>query len=228
MTTVRMVPTHEIVRRAYPRPEPGERERIAMAIGKALDAALAQFGHELRQGRRPTQAAIAREAHAALDEGLAEAAAEIPAGEHASVERSIQEFLRAYRQCELAGLARPRTRVLLIAGEVGVYAQPDFWDGRRRFFEMKSYRAIPPPPDVALQVRFFQLAFPGFEATLFCLDRHTSPVQASSLVLPPPTAAETRDALRLAFEVGRELGQDKVLEYVEGPFVRYDLDGTPS
>jgi hypothetical protein len=222
-----MIPTHEIVRRAYPRPEPGERERVAMAVGKALDSAVAQFGHELRQGRRPTQAAIAREAHVALADALAEAMAEVPAEEQAALERTVQEFLRAYRQSEIAGLPRPRTRVVLIGGEVGVYAQPDFWDGRHRFFELKSYRAIPAPPDVALQVRFFQLAFPGFEAVLFCLDRHTSPVQVSSLVVPPPTAAEAREALHLALEAGRESGQEKVLEYVEGPFVRYGLDGGP-
>jgi hypothetical protein len=113
--------------------------------------------------------------------------------------------------------------VFLIGDAVAVYAQPDFWDGRRRFFEMKSYRAIPPPPDVALQLRLFQLAYPGFEAVLVCLDRHRRPVEPTSTVVDPLAPEAAHATLRLAYDVGREHGEEKVLEYLEGPQVRYDL-----
>ena len=194
-----------------------------MAVGRAIDTALSRFGHEMRLGRRPTQTAMAALAERELDEALAEAAVAIEAPERASVLARIQETLRAYRRSELAGLPRPRTRVVLIAERVGVYAQPDYWDGRHRFYEMKSFRAIPPPPDIALQLRLFQLAYPGFESVLVCLDRHRVPVDILSSVIPPPTDAERAETLRLAYAVGNEVGEEKVLEYVEGPFVRYPL-----
>lgn len=223
MTTVRMLPAHEIVRRTYPRPAPQERDQVAMAIGKAIDGTLTECGFQLRQGRRPTQTAMTTLAGALLNEALAEAAVAIGASERETTLRQVQEVLRAYRRSEIAGLSRPRTRVFLIGGKVGVYAQPDYWDGRNRFFEMKTYRAIPPPPDVALQLRLFQLAFPTFRAVLVCLDRHTSPVEATSLEVPPPSRTDAEGSLRLAYDLGHQFGEEKVLEYLDGPVVHYEV-----
>ncbi|HYA10221.1 MAG TPA: hypothetical protein VEH10_00895 [Thermoplasmata archaeon] len=223
MTTVRMIPAYDIVRRTYPRPPPQERDQIAMAIGKAIDGALTQFGHDLRQGRHPTQTAMASLAGSLLDDALAEGAVALERTDRDKTLREMQDVLRAYRRSEIAGLARPRTHIFLIDGRVGVYAQPDYWDGRGRFFEMKSYRAVPPPPDVALQVRLFQLAFPRFEAVLVCLDRHATPVEVTSAVVPAPTPDEVASTLRLAYDLGLEFGQEKVLEYIEGPLVHYAL-----
>jgi hypothetical protein len=104
-----------------------------------------------------------------------------------------------------------------------VYAQPDFWDGARRIYELKSYSAIPPPPDVGLQLRLFQLAFPGFSTELVCLDRHHLPVTSTSAEIPPPTPEEAADALNRAISVAREFGEEKVAAYMEGPFVHYAL-----
>lgn len=194
-----------------------------MAVGKAIDAALTEYGHELRRGRRPTLTAMVGWAGSLLDDALAEGAVALPVPDRARTMVQVEAVLRAYRGSELAGLARPRTRVMLIGQTVGVYAQPDYWDGRGRFFEFKTFRAVPPPPDVALQVRLFQLAFPKFESVLFCIDRHAVPVQVLSATIPPPTPRETAAALRLAYDTGLELGQEKVLEYVEGPFVYYEI-----
>lgn len=223
MTAVRTIPVHEVVRRTYPRPPAQERDEIAMAVGKAIDGALSRLGFELRQGRRPTQAGIAILARTLLSEALEEAAVTLPPAEVERTLVQIRDVIRAYRRSEIAGLTRPRTRVILIDRTVGVYAQPDFWDGRRRFFEMKSYRAIPPPEDVALQLLLFQLAFPGFEAVLVCLDRHAQPVDVISTTLPPPTDERSLSALRTAYRLGREFGQEKILEFIEGPFVHYNL-----
>jgi hypothetical protein len=223
LTRIRTVPAHEIVRRTFPRPPPEERDQVAMAVGKAIDGVLSDLGHQLGQGRRPTQAATGRLAVALLDDALAENAVRLEPVDRAATLAEIEEVVRAYRRSEIAGLARPRTRVFLVGEAVGVYAQPDYWDRRRRFFEMKSYRAIPPPPDVALQLDLFQLAYPGFEAVLVCLDRHRRPVEVTSAVLPALTPARSAAALRLAYDVGSAFGEEKVLEYVEGPVVRYAL-----
>ncbi len=223
MTTIRMLPVHEIVRRTYPRPPPTESDSVAMAVGKAIDGALAEFGHQVRRGRRPTAKAMRELADAILEDALAEGAVTLSDEARTKILAEIDGVLQAYRRSEIYGLARPRTRVIVIDGQVGVYAQPDYWDGRGRLFEMKSYRAIPPPPDVALQLRLFQLAYPQWETVLVCLDRHAAPVEIVSAVIPPPTTEETATTLRLARDVGREFGEEKVLEYVEGPFVRYTL-----
>ncbi len=194
-----------------------------MAVGKAIDGTLSQFGHQIRIGRKPTVTSMRVLAGRLLDEALEEAATALTAPERERTLHQIHDVLQAYRRTPLFGLPRPKTRVILIDGRVGVYAQPDYWDGRARFFEMKSYRAIPPPPDVALQMRLFQLAFPKFESVLVCINRRSSPVETSSSVIPPPTVEETDSALRLAHDLGREFGEEKVVEYMDGPFVRYAL-----
>jgi hypothetical protein len=223
MTTVRTIPVHEIVRRTYPRPPPSERDEIAMAIGRAIDGALTEAGHAARTGRRPTATAMRAIAATRLDDALAEGGVGLPPGERAVVDRQIEGVLQAFRKSEIFGLARPKTRVIVINEQVAVYAQPDYWDGRSRFFEMKSYRAVPPPPDVALQLRLFQLAFPRFEAVLLCINRHADPVETVSIRIPAPEAAEATAALRSALALGREFGEEKVREYLEGPFVHYAI-----
>jgi hypothetical protein len=220
MTTIHTIPVHKIVQLTFPRP-PREGDEVAKAIGRAIDGALSQIGHQVRQGRRPTTTAMRALAESLLDEEVESAAADLPPEDRARVLEEIRGVLQAFRESEIYGLARPKTRVILIDGSVGVYAQPDYWDGARRFFEMKSYLAIPPPPDVALQLRLFQLAFPGLESILLCIDRHARPVATRSLRIPPPTTAEAAEALGRAYDLGREHGETKVLEYLEGPFVPY-------
>lgn len=227
MTMVRTIPAHEIVRRTFPRPEPTERERVAMASGKAIDEVLARAGYELRSGRRPSVASLEQLGRSVFEEELEAAAVEVRPEDLEKILAQLRGVVRAYRSSEIAGLARPKSRVVLLNGEVGIYAQPDYWDGRRRFFEMKSYRAVPPPPDVELQLRLFQLAFPGFEAVLLCLDRHAEPVAATSCVVPAPTGEQFASTLRLAYDLGRQYGEAKVLEYLEGPFVHYRLAPAP-
>jgi len=222
-TRIRTVAVHDVVARTYPRPPPEEKDHVAMAAGRAIDGAIAEFGHAYRQGRRPTVTSIRAHGAALLDDALAEAAVEVPAETRERILGELVGVLQAYRASEIVGLSRPHTRVILLNGEVGVYAQPDFWDGRARIYEMKTYVAVPPPPDVALQVRLFQLAFPQFQAVLVCFNRHVRPVETRTARVPPPTADETRAALERALAVGREVGVEKVLEYVEGPFVHYTL-----
>jgi hypothetical protein len=209
------------VRRTYPRP-PRDGEEIAKAIGRAIDGTLSEIGHRARSGRRATVSAARAFAARALDEEIAAAGEALTPGLRAAVDEEIEGVIRAFRVSPLYGLPRPRSRVILIGGRSGIYAQPDYWDGVRRFYEMKSYRALPMPPDVALQLRLFQLAFPRLEAVVYCIDRHARPVASSAAVVPPPTSAESAEALRRADDLAREFGERKVLEYVEGPFVAYD------
>jgi hypothetical protein len=223
MTTIRTIPVHEIVERTYPRPAPTDQDEFAKAAGRAIDGALSQFGHEFREKRRPSATAMRTLGESLFDEAIEEAGVDVPAPEREKILTQLRGMLQAYRQSEIFGLARPKTRVIMIAGQVGVYAQPDYWDGRGRFFEMKSFKAIPPPPDVALQLRLFQLAYPRFEAVLICINRHVSPVETVSTVIAPLTQEDIASTLRLAFDVGQKFGEEKVLEYMEGPFTHYAL-----
>ena len=221
MTTVRTIPAHEIVRRTFPRPEPEEKDLVAMAAGKVVDTTLSHVGHQMRAGRRPTQSGVMEFATSVLRDTLEESAVSIPTTEEARILAQVARVVQAYRKSEIAGLPRPKTRVVLIGEQVGVYAQPDYWDERARFFEMKSYPTTPAQPEIALQLRLFQLAFPTLQAVLICLNRHVEPVVTTSVPVRPPTSEEASVALRSAYDLGLEFGQEKVLEYVEGPFVRY-------
>ncbi|MFY9716939.1 MAG: hypothetical protein WAK40_03265 [Thermoplasmata archaeon] len=222
MSTLRTLPAYEIVRRTYPRP-PRDGEEIAKAIGRAIDGALSQIGHQARVGRRPTVSAMRASAEMLLDEEIEVAGEALTPELRSKTIAEIQGVLQAYRSSPIFGLPRPKSRLIVIGNEVGIYAQPDYWDGAHRFFEMKSYLAIPPPPDVALQLKLFQLAFPGLESILICLDRHAVPVTSHLLTVPPPTTDETAATLRRAYDLGREHGEPKVLEYLEGPFVPYPI-----
>jgi hypothetical protein len=228
VTTIRTLPAHEVVRRTFPRAEPTESELVAMAIGKVTDTTLSQVGHQIRMGRRPTAGGVQSMAASLLRDTLEEAAVAVPSAESERIVAQVVRVVQAYRKSVIAGLPRPKTRVIVIGESVGIYAQPDYWDGRARFFEMKSYPAKPTAPEVALQLRIFQLAFPTLEAVLVCLNRHTDPVETTSVAVPPPTAEEANAVLRTAFRLATEFGQAKVLEYVEGPFVRYPLPPEPA
>jgi len=222
MTAVKTVATHEIVQAAYPRPVT-ERDEIGMAVGKAIDETLSRFSHEFSQSRRPTLAAMNRLAAEILDRELSDADVQLTPQDR---ERQVSEafgVLQAFRRSEVMGLSRPRSRMILINERVGVYAQPDYWDGRDRFYEMKSYYASPMPMDVRLQLQLFQCAFPGFRAFLACFDRHATPVTTVIESIPPLEREAVEEVLRLAYRTGLENGTEKVLEYVDNPIVRYSI-----
>lgn len=227
MTTIRTVATHEVVRAAFPR-EVTEKDEIGMAVGKAIDGALSRYSHEFAQGRRPTRTAMNAAAAEILDEELSNADLALPIGERERHLAAVSSVLQAFRQSELMGLPRPRSRLILINNQVGVYAQPDYWDGRGRFYEMKSYHATPMPPDVRLQVQLFQCAFPNFRAFLAWFDRHTLPVPTVIEEVPPLDAVGVSSVLRAAYRTALEKGSEKVLEYIDSPKVPYalPLEGT--
>jgi len=227
MTVVRTVAAHEVVQAAYPRPVT-ERDQVGMAVGKAIDETLSRFSYEFAQGRRPTRAAMNRLAAEILDDELLNVPLELDPQDRERELAGIAGVLQAFRGSEVMGLTRPRSRLILINERVGVYAQPDYWDGRVRFYEMKSYLAVPPPPDVQLQLELFQCAFPTFRAFLACFDRHSSPSTTSIIEIPPLAPASRDAALRLALRTGLDHGLEKVLEYMDSPTVRYALPDGPA
>ncbi|HXQ48384.1 MAG TPA: hypothetical protein VN842_01200 [Thermoplasmata archaeon] len=223
MTTVKTLAAHEIVRTAFPRPVT-EADEIGMAVGKAIDATLSRYSYDFAQSRRPTRTAMNQMAAELFDEELHDADLRLAPGERDRHLAAVAQVLQAFRRSEVMGLSRPRSRMILINGEVGVYAQPDYWDARERFYEMKSYHATPIPPDVRLQLQLFQCAFPRFRAFLAWFDRHATPVTTTIEEIPPlePTVAE--GVLRMAHRTGLEKGTEKVLEYIDSPLVPYLLD----
>lgn len=222
MTTVKTVAAHEVVQAAYPRPVT-ERDEVGIAVGKAIDEALARFSHEFGQGRRPTLSAMNRLAFEVLDRELADADVVLTPEDRERQRAAVSGVLQAFRRSEVMGLSRPRSRMILVNERVGVYAQPDYWDGRDRFYEMKSYHADPMPPDIRLQVELFQLAFPGFHAFVAWFDRHATPVTTTIEGVPPLAAATTAEVVALAYRTGLESGVEKVLEYIDSPIVRYSI-----
>ena len=222
MTVIRTVATHSVVSATYPRPVT-ERDEIGMAVGKAIDETLSRWSNEVRQSRRPTFTSMQRMAAEVLDRELADADIALAADERSRQLADVSGVLQAFRKSEVMGLSRPKSRLILINEEVGVYAQPDYWNGRDRFYEMKSYYADPVPPDVGLQLQLFQCAFPGFHGYLASFDRHTRPVMAHIDLVPPLDPNTESQALRRAYRLGRREGTEKVLEYIDSPVVRYSI-----
>jgi hypothetical protein len=226
MTTLKTVAAHEIVQATYPRPVT-EKDEIGKAVGKAIDETLSRYSYEFAQGRHPTRTAMNRLATETLDDELANAGVELTAEDRAVQLATIAGVVQAFRRSPLMGLTRPRSRLILINARVGVYAQPDYWDGRDRVYEMKSYHATPTPPDIRLQVQLFQCAFPRFRTFLAWFDRHANPVTTTVDEVPPLEAAAVEEVLRLAYRIGLEKGTDKVLEYIDNPLIHYSLAEGP-
>ncbi|HTT25914.1 MAG TPA: hypothetical protein VMH90_02975 [Thermoplasmata archaeon] len=224
MTTVRTLAAHEVVQYLHPRPVT-ERDELGMIVGRVIDSTVSTCSHEARIGRRTSTTALLREAEVQFDRGVADADLPMTPAGRATALAQVAGVLKAFRASPVFGLSRPKSRMILINGEIGVYAQPDFWDARTRFYEMKSYRPVPMPPDVATQVRLFQLAFPGFEARLIGFARHLVPVETTLAAVPPPTDAERVALLRAARDIGREKGLPTVLEYVDHPIIPHSVDG---
>ena len=192
-----------------------------MAVGKAIDSTLARYSHEFSRGLRPTVGAMTRFAATVMDEELRDIDLPVGTSERAAAQVQISAVLQAFRKTVVFGLPRPKTRMVLIDEQVGVYTQPDYWDRVSRFYEMKSYRAIPPPPDVVLQLRLFQLGFVGFDGFLVCVNRHATPPDVSITPVLPMTGPESQETLLLARQIGLEIGTSKVLEFIDSPVVRY-------
>ncbi|MGD0588142.1 MAG: hypothetical protein ABSA63_05040 [Thermoplasmata archaeon] len=222
MTKVKTIATHEVISAAYPR-EVTERDEIGMAAGKAIDETLSQWSYEFSQSRRLTFTSMNRLASQRLDQELADADVQLTPTDRERQLSEISAVLQAFRKSEIMGLSRPKSRLILINESVGVYAQPDYWNGRDRFYEMKSYYANPTPPDVNLQIQLFQCAFPGFEAYLASFDRHSKPVVTRVELVAPLEKTRTEEILRLAYRTGVDLGNEKVLEYIDSPTVRYSI-----
>jgi hypothetical protein len=219
-STVRTVAVHDVVQQVYPRPPPTERDDVGRAEGKAIDAALNRFSYDAGRGGRPSVSSVVASAETIFREELRDAQLSLDPAAAESFRSRVRDLARLFRQSELAGQARPRTRLLVIDGDAGIYAQPDFWDGRARIFELKSYRAIPPPPDVTLQLELFQLAFPGFEERLVCLDRHATPPSIHAVTVGPIAGPRRLEVLTIARDVARAHGTEKVLRFVDSPIVR--------
>ncbi len=218
--TIRVLAAHQVVSDAFPREE-REEDLWGRAAGLAVDSAMSDFAHGVRQGRRPSVARTVEVAMARFDDAVAEAGAEPDATRRAAALEQAEAVLRAYRNSPIVGLPRPRSRLVVVGGEVGMYAQPDFWDGRSRFFEVKSYRATPDRPELALQLRLFQLAFPGFEATLVAFDRFARPVAVLTSSVPPLREDDREPALRRVLDCGRRLGEPKVAHYLTADRIDY-------
>ncbi|MCI4350688.1 MAG: hypothetical protein L3K15_04165 [Thermoplasmata archaeon] len=222
MSTIKTLATHDIVQLVHPRAAT-EQDEIGMAVGKAIDSSLSRMSHEARLRRKPSVTSMNQYAQEILNDELQDADLTVDAPTRADLDAQILGVLHAFRHSDLLGLPRPRSRLILIAERAGVYAQPDYWDGGRRFFEMKSYRAIPPRPDVLLQLELFQLAFPECAGELVCFERRARPVQVSRWPIPPVDPTRRDQLLRTALELTLQHGTDKVLEYVENLAVRYAI-----
>ncbi|MCI4372055.1 MAG: hypothetical protein L3K02_00190 [Thermoplasmata archaeon] len=227
MTTIRTVAAHEVVQAAYPRPI-AAKDEVGMAVGKAIDDTLSRYSFEFAQSRKPSRTAMNRLAAETLDEELANADVEITPEDRERQLTAIAGVLQSFRNSEVMGMTRPRSRLILINGKIGIYAQPDYWDGRDRFYEMKSYLAVPLPPDVRLQLQLFQCAFPTFHAYLACFDRHATPVTTTIRTIPALSEPLIQAALKLAYRIGEVRGSEKVLEFVENPIVRYTVFEEPA
>ena len=222
MTNVRTLAAHDVVELLHPRTVTVQDE-VGMAVGSAIDGALSAMSYEARTGRRPSIANIERRGQEILNEHLQDAELVLEPAARSEVDASIRGVIIAFRQSDLLGRARPKTRLILIDETAGIYTQPDYWDGGQRFFEMKSYRAIPPRPDVALQLELFQLGFPECRGELVCFDRHARPVTVSRWPVPPVAEERRRELLGKCRDLALEHGETKVLEYVDSRAVRYSL-----
>jgi len=138
MVKVKLIPTYRFVNsRCSLRRNP-----VDLAFGKAIDTALAQYNYYQSWTRRSLLMEAMKCAMKVFTEELRKQGVELSDDERRMYAGKAWRMLSCWRKSKYTRLLRPRTRVVLLErnGMVyGVFAQPDFWDRDRVFYEVKSY-----------------------------------------------------------------------------------------
>jgi len=138
MVEVKLVPTYRFVKsRCSMKGSP-----VDMAFGKAIDIAIAQYNYYQTWSLRSLLTEAMRCAMKVFAEELRKQGVELSSGERRMYAGRAWRMLSCWRKSRYAELLRPRTHVIFLEKNsvlYGVFAQPDFWDGGRVFYEVKSY-----------------------------------------------------------------------------------------
>ncbi len=120
-------------------------------------------------------------------------------------------FINAFKKSELYenSLLRDRTRLIIINGEVGIYAQPDFVDYIHEImYEMKSFSLKPVPEYVRVQVKIFQLAYPDFISKLIAFPRNEGYIKTQTVIVKKQAERTRKSLLKKLYKFTVENGMD--------------------
>ncbi len=134
---------------------------------------------------------------------------------------SAWRFIHAFKTSDIYKnrFMKDRTRLIIINGDVGIYAQPDFVNyDDKIFYEMKSFSVRPVPLYVIKQVRIFQLAYPDFESYLIGIPRDKRYIKIQKILVNRSSEKTKKMLLRSLYEYAIKNGRD--IDYNDAIFKR--------
>ncbi|AAT43067.1 hypothetical protein [Picrophilus oshimae] len=131
-------------------------------------------------------------------------------------------FIHAFKGSEIYKnrFMKEKTRLIVINGDAGVYAQPDFIDyNNKTFYEMKSFSVRPAPLYVIKQVRIFQLAYPDFKSYIIGIPRDKRYIRIQRVRVNESSERTKKSLLKSLYNYAMENGRD--IDYKDAIFKRH-------
>ncbi len=141
---------------------------IDVLFGSAFDKAMVKMNYYYRRGVDNYLEAAVNYMSLAMKEEAARMGIKLSSEDEGRMIERGGRMLEAFQRTPAFGLLRPKTGLVVIDESIGMYVQPDFYDGDS-IYEVKSFN--PAKTRYAYyQVRLFQLGYPDSEAVLVGFD----------------------------------------------------------
>ncbi len=178
---------------------------LDILFGSIFDKATVKMNYYYKRGVNDFLEAALKYISSTLDDEAAMLGIQLMQNQRNNILSRGRAMLDAFKSTPAFGLLRPKTRLIVIDDLVGIYVQPDFYDGEN-IYEVKTFdpRGV---NYVKYQVRLFQLGYPGSKAILVGFDKATN--KPIILTIDPINEMDKNEILRHALSYGLINGIDE-------------------
>lgn len=178
---------------------------LDILFGSIFDKAMVKMNYYYKRGVNDFLEAALKYISSTLDDEAAMLGIQLMQNQRNNILSRGRAMLDAFKSTPAFGLLRPKTRLIVIDDLVGIYVQPDFYDGEN-IYEVKTFdpRGV---NYVKYQVRLFQLGYPGSKAILIGFDKATN--KPIILTIDPINDMDKNEILRNALSYGLINGIDE-------------------
>ncbi|MGC8596636.1 MAG: hypothetical protein ACP5NY_01820 [Thermocladium sp.] len=178
---------------------------LDILFGSIFDKATVKMNYYYKRGVNDFLEAALKYISSTLDDEAAMLGIQLMQNQRNNILSRGRAMLDAFKSTPAFGLLRPKTRLIVIDDLVGIYVQPDFYDGEN-IYEVKTFdpRGV---NYVKYQVRLFQLGYPGSKAILVGFDKATN--KPIILTIDPINDMDKNEILRHALSYGLINGIDE-------------------
>jgi hypothetical protein len=172
--------------------------QLDILFGSVFDKAMVKMNYYYKRGVDDFLEAALKYMSLILDHEAAILGIKLMPDQRDNILSRGKAMLDAFKSTPAFGLLRPKTRLVVIDDLVGVYVQPDFYDGET-IYEVKTFdpRGV---NYVKYQVKLFQLGYPGSKAILIGFDKATN--KPIILTIDPINDVDKNELMKQALAFG--------------------------